>query len=85
MSWEINLQMRTAVTSRFAVKFTPVAVSHTLGSDCCRDPDSINWRGKAMPSSASIRNESMRMRLLHEAADAYGKAMRKAIDPFRSD
>ena len=83
--WEVKLRMRTAKTGGFPVKFVPLPPGSKCESDCFRDPEGNVWRGKAMPSSASISNEALRMRTLHEAADAYGKAIRKAIDPFLAD
>ncbi len=34
---------------------------------------------------SSLQDETLRLHMLHEAADAYGKAVRKAINPFSVD
>ena len=83
--WEINLKMGTAKTGGYAVKFVSMPAGSKCESDCFRDPEGNVWRGKAMPGSSSITNEALRMRMLHEAADVYGKAMRKAINSFPAD
>ena len=83
--WEINLRMRTVKTGGYVVKFVSLPAGGKCESDCFRDPEGIVWQGRAMPGSSSITNEALRMRMLHEAADAYGKAVRKAIDPFPVD
>lgn len=83
--WEVNLKMHTAKTGGYAVKFVALPTNSECESDCFRDPEGNVWRGKAMPSSSSITNEALRMRMLHDAADAYGKALRKAINPFPVD
>lgn len=79
--WKIILRAGTAETGGFEVKFLPQPTK-TFGADCFRDPAGIVWRGKVTPGSAAIQNEALRMRMLHEAADLYGKALRKAINPF---
>ena len=83
--WEINLKMSTAKTGGYAVKFDSLPAGSRCESDCFRDPEGNVWRGKAMAGSSSITNEALRMRMLREAADAYGKSLRKAIDPFPVD
>ena len=83
--WEINLKMCTAKTGGFAVKFVSLSAGGKCESDCFQDPEGNVWRGKAMPGRSSITNEALRMRMLHAAADAYGKALRKAIDAFPVD
>ena len=80
--WEINLKMCTAKTGGYAVKCVAMPAGSKCDSDCFRDPESNVWRGKAMPGSSSITNETLRMHMLHEAADAYGKVLRESIDPF---
>ncbi len=85
MAWEIDLKTRTAETGGFVVKFVPVPVGGKSGSECFRDPEGIVWRGRVTPGSAAILNEALRLRMLHEAADAYSKAVRKAINPFPQD
>lgn len=82
MSWEINLKAHTAESGGFVARFSLQPAGSTLESDCFRDPDGAVWRGKVTPNSAAIRDEALRMRMLHEAADAFSKALRKAIDPF---
>ena len=83
--WEINLKMGTAKTGGYAVKFVLMPAGSKCESDCLRDPEGNVWRGRAMPGSSSITTEALRMRMLHEAADFYGKAMRKAINSFPAD
>ena len=85
MTWEIDLKARTAESGGFVAKFSPQPAGSKIGSDCFRDPEGIIWRGKVMPDSVAIRNEVLRLRMLHEAADTYGKAVRKAINPFPAD
>lgn len=85
MTWKIDLKTRTAEAGGFAVKFSPMPAGSKVGADCFRDPEGIIWRGKVTPGGAAIIDEALRMRMLHEAADAYGKAVRKAIDPFPAD
>ena len=85
MSWEIDFRKRTAGIGGFVVKFSQAPKDTTLDSDCFPNTEGVSWRGKVSRNSASIRNEATRMCLLHEATDAYGKAIRKAIDPFPSD
>lgn len=62
------------------MKFVKLADPSMFDRDCFRDPEGEVWCGKALPTSCSIRDETLRMHMLHEAADAYGKAMRKASD-----
>ena len=83
--WEINLKMRTAKAGGFAVQFVALPAGSKCESDCFCDPEGMLWRGKAMPGGSSITNEALRVRMLHEAADAFGKAVRKEINPFPVD
>lgn len=83
--WEIDLKRHTAKTGGFAVQFVALPAGSKCESDCFCDPEGMIWRGKAMPGSAAILNEALRLRMLHEAGDAYGKAVRKAINPFPAD
>ncbi len=85
MTWEINLRTRTAKTGGYVVQFVKLADPSMFDRDCFRDPDGEVWCGKALPTSCSIRDEALRMHMLHEAADAYGKAVRKAINPFPAE
>jgi hypothetical protein len=80
--WEINLRMKTAKAGGFAVQFVAVPAGMHVGSDCFRDLEGVAWRGRVMPSSAAIANEAQKMRTLYEAVGEYGKAVRKAVDPF---
>jgi len=85
MTWEIDLKARTAETGGFAVKFLPMPAGSKFGADCFRDPEGLIWRGKVASGGVAIGEETLRLHMLHEAADAYGKAVRKAIDPFPAD
>ena len=85
MTWEIDLKARTAETGGFAVKFSPMPAGSKFSADCFRDTEGLIWRGKVVPGGAAIRDETLRLHMLHEAADAYGKAVRKAINPFPAD
>ena len=83
--WEVNLKMCIATTGGYAVKFASLPPGSNCESDCFRDPEGNVWRGRAMRENPTISNEALRMRMLHEAADAYGKALRKAIISFPAD
>ena len=85
MSWEFDFEKCTAKQGGYAVKFVLLPTGSSCGSDCFRDPEGSVWRGNAMPGNSTINNEALRMRMLHDAADAYGKALRKAVDPFPAD
>ena len=74
MTWEIDLKTRTAETGGFEVRFSPMPAGSKIGADCFRDPEGIIWRGKVVLGGAAIRDEALRLHMLHEAADAYGKA-----------
>lgn len=85
MVWKINLKSHTAESGGFIAGFSIQAAGSKLESDCFRDPDGAVWRGRVTPDSAAIRDEALRMRMLHEAADAFSRALRRAIDPFPND
>ncbi|MBL0123347.1 MAG: hypothetical protein IPP88_11665 [Betaproteobacteria bacterium] len=81
--WEINLRAHTAQTGGFVVKFTAQPMGSYCDTDCCRDMEGVVWWGKVSPESHAIRNETMRLRMLQEAADVYQRVIRKTIPPTR--
>ena len=83
--WEVDLKIGIAKTGGYAVKFASLPAGSNCESDCFRDPEGNVWRGRAMRGNPTISNEALRMRMLHEAADAYRKALRKAIISFPAD
>lgn len=85
MTWEINLKTRTAKIGGFVVQFVKLPDASMFDRDCFCDSDGDVWCGKALRTSCSIRDETLRMHMLHEAADVYSKASRKAIAPFPSE
>ena len=72
MTWEIDSKARTAETGGFAVKFSPMPAGSKLSADCFRDPERPIWRGKVVLVDAAKRDETLRLHMLHGAADAHG-------------
>ena len=83
--WNIDLEARTARRDRQAVQFKPQPVGTAVDAFSVRDVDGVVWRGRFVATSIEITNERERMHTLTAAADAYGKALRKAINPFPAD
>ena len=84
MKWEIDLNKDTATWDSVTLAFTADALGE-LDQHSVRDPEVLLWRGRIERGNRQINDERERLHMRTAAVDAYGKALRAALDPFPDD